>query len=274
MVSIKTTGDKILDAPLFRIGQPGLFVKEIEEALLAGIIDLAVHSAKDLPSRLPEGLILGAVLARADYRDVLVSDRPGGLASLPPGARVGTSGLRRQAQLLALRPELRLRPVRGNVGTRLGKIGPEVEAVLLAAAGLDRLGLQPPHAQRLDPVEMLPAAGQGVLALEIRQDDARMAELLLPLHHQPTGLTLAAERGFLEALGGGCQVPAAALARPLEDGLLLEALIADPSGERLLRGRKAAPAAEPEAAANLGRALAAELLARGGTQILQDLVST
>ena len=271
LIPIKTTGDIIQDAPLSRIGGQGLFVKEIEEALLAGAIDLAVHSAKDLPSRLPEGLVLGAVMVRSDYRDVLVSGRPGGLDDLPLGARVGTSGLRRQAQLLARRPDLNIRPVRGNVGTRLEKVGPEVEAVLLAAAGLDRLGLAPPGARRLDSAEMLPAVGQGVLALEIRRDDARLAELIRPLHHPPTGLALAAERGFLEALGGGCQVPAAALARLGGGGLSLKALIAAPSGKRIIRGQKAAPATDPAAAADLGRALAAELLARGGADILKDL---
>ena len=269
LVPIKTTGDIILDTPLSRIGGQGLFVKEIEEALLAGAIDMAVHSAKDLPSSLPGGLILGAVMNRADCRDVLVSGRSSGLDDLPRGARVGTSGLRRQAQLLARRPDLKIIPVRGNVGTRLAKVGPEAEAVILAAAGLDRLGLAPPGARRLEPAEMLPAAGQGVLALEIRQGDARLAELIRPLHHNPTGLTLAAERGFLEALGGGCQVPAAALARLEGDELRLEALIADPAGERIIRGRKAAPAAG--SAADLGRALAAELLARGGADILKAL---
>jgi hydroxymethylbilane synthase len=271
LIPIKTTGDLVPDTPLSRIGVQGIFVKEIEAALLSGAVDLAVHSAKDLPSRLPEGLVLGAVLARADCRDVLVSDRPGGLEGLPPGARVGTSGARRQAQLLARRPDLRLNPVRGNVGTRLEKVGRQVEAVLLAAAGLDRLGLAPPFARRLDPAEMLPAAGQGVLALEIRRDDARMAELVRPLHHPPTGLTLAAERGFLEALGGGCQVPAAALARIEGSELRLEALIAEPSGQRILRGRKTAPASEQNTAADLGRALAEELLAQGGADILKAL---
>ena len=273
LIPIKTTGDMRLDLPLSRIGVQGVFVKEIEAALLEGTIDLAVHSAKDLPSRLQEGLVLGAVMARADCRDVLISDRPGGLAALPPEARVGTSGLRRQAQLLALRPDLTILSVRGNVGTRLEKVGGEIEAVLLAAAGLDRLGIQPPHAERLDPDVMLPAVGQGSLALEIRRDEPRMAELILPLHHPPSGRILGAERGFLETLGGGCQIPVAALARLEGDELTLEALIADPSGERIRRGRKTAPAAGEESAADLGRALAAELLARGGDKILSSLTS-
>jgi len=267
IVPIKTTGDRILDAPLAQIGGKGLFVKEIEEALLAGEVDLAVHSAKDLPAKLPEGLDLGATPARADFRDVLVAAAPGGLAGLPAGTRVGTSGLRRRAQLLARRPDLQISPIRGNLETRLKKIGLEVEAVLVAAAGLERLGLAPARAVILSPEEMLPAAGQGVLALEIRRDDARTAELIRPLHHEPTGLALAAERGFLAYWGGGCQLPAAALAE-VEDGrLVLRALIADPEGRRVLKGRKTGPARAEEAEA-LGRALAAELAAGGGAELM------
>ncbi|GHV56552.1 porphobilinogen deaminase [Deltaproteobacteria bacterium] len=279
IIPIKTTGDKILDAPLARIGGKGLFVKEIEEALLAGAIDLAVHSAKDLPARLPDGLLLGATPARADFRDVLVTREPGGLEKIPPGARVGTSGLRRQAQLLARRPDLRITPIRGNLGTRLQKVGPEVEAVIVAAAGLARLGLSPAQARPLDPEEMLPAVGQGALALEIRQDDARTAEIVRALHHRPTGLALAAERGFLGFLGGGCQLPVAALAQAVKDReaalgrLELTALIADPSGRRVLRGRRVGSAETPAQAANLGQSLAAELMAQGGAEILERLVS-
>jgi hydroxymethylbilane synthase len=273
IVPIKTTGDKILDAPLARIGGKGLFVKEIEEALLAGDIDLAVHSAKDLPAKLPEGLSLGATPARADFRDVLVAAIPGGLEDLPAGARIGTSGLRRQAQLLARRPDLKISPIRGNLGTRLKKIGSEVEAVLVAAAGLERLGLAPAQAVILSPEEMLPAVGQGVLALEIRQDDARTAELLRPLHHEPTGVALAAERGFLAFWGGGCQLPAAALAETEDGRLVLRALIADPGGRRILTGRKTSPAsAIRDEAAALGRELAAELAANGGEEIMREAV--
>ena len=273
IVPIKTTGDKILDAPLAKIGGKGLFVKEIEEALLSGEIDLAVHSAKDLPAKLPDGLVLGATPARADFRDVLISAAPGGLAGLSPGARVGTSGLRRQAQLLARRPDLKISPIRGNLETRLKKTGTEVEAVLLAAAGLARLGLAPYQAVILSPEEMLPAVGQGVLALEIRKDDARMAELLRPLHHEPTGLALAAERGFLAFWGGGCQLPAAALAE-VEDGRLnLRALIAYPDGRLILNGLKTGPAGltMTESAA-LGSDLAAQLAANGGAEIMRETV--
>jgi hydroxymethylbilane synthase len=275
IIPIKTTGDKILDAPLARIGGKGLFVKEIEEALLAGEIDLAIHSAKDLPAKLPEGLSLGATPARADFRDVLVTAIPGGLESLTAGAQIGTSGLRRQAQLLARRPDLKIKPIRGNLETRLKKIGTEVEAILLAAAGLDRLGLAPAQAVILSPEEMLPAVGQGVLALEIRQDDARTAELLRPLHHEPTGLALAAERGFLAFWGGGCQLPAAALAEAEDSRLFLRALIADPEGRRLLKGRKTGPArVTPGEAAALGRELAAELAANGGEEIMRETINS
>ena len=268
---IKTSGDKILDAPLASIGGKGLFVKEIEEALLDETIDLAVHSAKDLPAKLPDGLELGAVPARADCRDVWVSRTPGGLKGLPPGARVGTSGPRRQAQILARRPDLRIAPIRGNLETRLQKVGAETEAVVVAAAGLFRLGLTPLGAQTMEPSEMLPAAGQGALALEIRVGDGRTAGLIRPLHHPPTALALAAERGFLDFLGGGCQVPAAALA--VTDGaeLKLEAIIAAPSGTLVLRGRRSAPAGSPPQAAALGRDLAAELLTRGGAEIIKEL---
>jgi hydroxymethylbilane synthase len=273
IVPIKTTGDKILEAPLSLIGGKGLFVKEIEEALLAGEIDLAVHSAKDLPAKLPDGLILGATPARADFRDVLISNAPGGLAGLSPGARVGTSGLRRQAQLLSRRPDLKICPIRGNLETRLKKIGTEVEAVILASAGLTRLGLAPSQAVILSPEEMLPAVGQGVLALEIRQDDARMAELLRPLHHEPTGLALAAERGFLAFWGGGCQLPAAALAEAEDGRLNLRALIAYPDGRMILNGLKTGSADLTMTEAScLGRDLAAQLAANGGEEIMRETV--
>ena len=273
IVPIKTTGDKMLGAPLASLGGKGLFVKEIEEALLEGGIDLAIHSAKDLPGQLPEGLCLGATPARADCRDVLISSLPGGLAGLSPGARVGTSGLRRQAQLLARRPDLKISPIRGNLETRLKKTGAEVEAILLAAAGLNRLGLAPPQAVILPPEEMLPAVGQGILALEIRQNDDRVAELIRPLHHEPTGLALAAERGFLAFWGGGCQLPAAALA-VVEDGRLnLRALIAYPDGRQILRGQKTGPAGPTiSEAAVLGRELAAQLAANGGAEIMRETV--
>lgn len=271
IIPIKTTGDKILDTPLAKIGGKGLFVKEIEEALLDGRIDLAVHSAKDMPAELPEGLSIGAVPERADFRDVLISRQPGGWAALPQGARVGTSGLRRQAQLLAARPDLEVAPIRGNVATRLKKLENEFEATLLAAAGLARLGLQPENAELLPPEIMLPSSGQGSLALEIRADNLKVLELLAPINHRPTVLALAAERGFLRRLGSSCQLPVAALAQWVEGTMSLEGLIASPDGRQLIRDSQTTELDSIEAAANFGQTLASELLERGGEQLMKEL---
>ncbi len=271
ILPIKTTGDKMLYASLSALGGKGLFVKEIEEALQAGEIDLAVHSAKDLPSELPDGLGLGAVPKRADFRDVLVGREMGGLTSLPKGARVGTSGLRRRSQLLAARPDLVIEPIRGNVDTRLKKVRDEYDATLLAAAGLARLGLEPDNAVWLPPEIMLPAAGQGTLALEIRLDDLRTAELTRPLSHRPTALALAAERGFLHRLGSGCQLPVAVLAQQVEQTMVLEGLIASLDGRRVVRAKKTVELDSTEAAANFGKLLATELLGRGGEEIMKEL---
>lgn len=271
IIPIKTTGDKILDTPLAKIGGKGLFVKEIEEALLEGRIDLAVHSAKDMPAELPEGLSIGAVPERADFRDVLISRQPGGWAALPKGARVGTSGLRRQAQLLAARPDLEVAPIRGNVATRLKKLENEFEATLLAAAGLARLGLQPENAELLPPEIMLPSSGQGSLALEVRTNNLRVLELLAPINHRPTALALAAERGFLRRLGSSCQLPVAALARWGEGTMSLDGLIASPDGRQLIRDRQTTELDSGEAAANFGQTLASELLERGGEKLMKEL---
>lgn len=271
IIPIKTTGDRIQDVPLSAIGGKGLFVKEIEEALLAGRIDLAVHSAKDMPAELPDGLTLGAVPRRANFRDALISRYPGGLTGLPKGARLGTSSLRRAAQILAARPDLVIAPLRGNVSTRLKKLETEFEATILAAAGLARLNVQPPNATELPPDIMLPAAGQGVLALELREDDVRTEELLAPLDHAPTALALAAERGFLRHLGSGCQLPVAAYAEFEGGSLTLTGLIASPDGRRLFRETMTVEPDSSAAAANLGEFLAARLLAAGAQSIMDDL---
>lgn len=271
IVPIKTKGDQLLEVALSKVGGKGLFVKEIEEALLAGAIDMAVHSAKDLPSELPPGLTLGAVPERADCRDVLISRGGWSLENLPPQARVGTSGLRRQAQLLAARPDLVISPIRGNVGTRLKKLEAEFEATLLAAAGLDRLGLNPPGSCFLETSAMLPAAGQGVLALEVRQGDLAIMDLLRPLNHRPTLLALTAERGFLSRLGSGCQLPVAALAKMMGQVMTLDGLIASLDGQRVIRGQKTVELDSSEAAANLGLLLASELLDQGGDKIMEEL---
>lgn len=271
IIPIKTTGDKILDAPLAAIGGKGLFVKEIEEALLAKRVDLAIHSAKDLPAELPCGLTLGAVPQRADFRDVLICREPGGLAGLPQGAKVGTSGLRRRAQLLALRPDLQIEALRGNVGTRLEKIKTDFYATLLAAAGLARLGVTPPHSVWLDHETMLPAAGQGILALEVREGDEETAKILSPIHHRESAFALFCERGFLKELGSGCQLPIASLALIDNGTITLEGLIASLSGQKIVRDKWVRKIANTQEAASFGAELAQNLLGRGGREIMKEL---
>lgn len=265
---IKTTGDKILDVPLAQVGGKGLFVKEIEDALLAGAADLAVHSMKDVPSELPDGLTLGAVARREDPRDALISPIAVEIKNLPTGARVGTSSLRRQAQLLALRPKLEIVPLRGNVDTRLRKLEEEgLDAIILAEAGLARLGLEVERA--LIPIEqMLPAVGQGALGLEMRADDPMVRELIAPLNHPDTAAAVDAERAFLARLEGGCQVPIAGHAT-VENGIVkFSGLVADLKGERLVTGGGLAPPAE---AAAMGEQVAQEVLDGGGREILAEV---
>jgi hydroxymethylbilane synthase len=270
LVVLTTSGDRIRDRSLAALGGKGLFVKELEEALLAQRADLAVHSAKDLPARLAPGLALAAFPERADPRDALVGRRAGTtLASLPQGARVGTGSFRRASQLLLRRPDLSVVPLRGNVGTRLRKLEEEgLDAVLLACAGLARLGLEERIDERLDPADMLPAVGQGTLALEVREDDPLRAELAA-LDDAPTRIALTAERAFLGGLGGDCTVPLAALAEPAAPGRLrLRGLLASPDGSRVARAELEAPDAEAEAA---GAAAAARVRAGGGEAILAAL---
>jgi hydroxymethylbilane synthase len=232
---ISTRGDRITDRPLAELGRNGVFVTEIEAALRSGEIDLAVHSAKDLPSRLAPDMRLAAFLQREDPRDVLVS-RAGPLAALPPGARVGTSSPRRAAQLRALRPDLALADVRGNVDTRLRRLAAgEYSALLLAAAGLIRLGRVAEITEWLEPAVMLPAVGQGALAIEVRADDPMLLELSAPLHHPPTGFAVGAERAFLAELGGDCASVTGALATETPAGLHLTAMVGAADG-RLIRG--------------------------------------
>lgn len=269
IVVIKTTGDIILDRPLAKVGGKGLFVKEIEEALLDGRIDVAVHSAKDMPSELPDGLILAATPPRADHRDALISQGGGPVSSLPLKARVGTSSLRRAAQLLRVRPDLEVVSVRGNVQTRLGRLAADCQGVVLAAAGLDRLGLAPEGLCRLEPSVMLPAAGQGCLGLEARADDLRVLELIGVLHDEPSATALKAERAFLKTAGGSCQAPIAAWARfsgPSE--LTLTALIAEPDGSLFLTDSLVFAADQAQRA---GEELAQRLLAQGGREIIERL---
>ncbi|HEX6980663.1 MAG TPA: hydroxymethylbilane synthase [Alphaproteobacteria bacterium] len=237
LVPIKTTGDRIQDRTLATAGGKGLFTKEIEEALFAGTIDIAVHSMKDMPTRLPDGLVIPCLLPREDPRDVLIGGTARRIIDLPAGAVMGTSSLRRQAQLLALRPDLRIVNLRGNVETRLRKIAAgEADGTLLALAGLKRLGLQDRAVAVLEPAEMLPAAAQGAIGVECRADDDEMLRRLAPLHDQRTGAAVAAERALLERLDGSCRTPIAALAVVVPGGgLHLDALVASPDGSRVLR---------------------------------------
>jgi hydroxymethylbilane synthase len=268
LVHIKTTGDKI-DAPLFKVGGKGLFVKEIEEALIRKEVDFAVHSAKDLPAVIPQGLILMAFPEREDPRDALISRSGKKFAEIPQGGKVGTGSLRRQAQLLSLRPDLEVVPLRGNLDTRLKKLsGLNLDAVILASAGLRRLGWEDRISEFFDPEVMIPAVGQGVLALEARQEDERASEILAPLNHLPTRIAVLAERSFLQKLGGGCQVPIAGFARIDSERLVLTGLVAGVDGKRLVKGRVEGPLEENT---DLGEGLAEDLLKRGAGEILQEV---
>ena len=268
---IKTKGDKIQDVPLAKVGGKGLFVKEIEQAMTAGAVDIAVHSIKDVPAELAEGLVLVAIPERADPRDALVSRSGGGLESLPQGAVVGTSSLRRCCQLSHRRPDLELRDLRGNVDTRLRKLDEgQYDAVVLAAAGLKRLGLGDRISEVLDPSVMLPAVGQGALGIEIRKSDWQARQLVRgALHHVPTNLRVSAERAMLAKLGGGCQVPVAGYAVLDEDGELhLEGLVGHPSGQPMYRCQQSSAGRTP---AELGQALAEELLGLGADAVLKEV---
>jgi len=264
LVFVRTTGDRVT-GPLAAAGGKGLFVKEIEEALLDGRIDAGVHSMKDVPARLAAGLVIGAVPERADARDVLIGG-DGGLAGLPPGARIGTASPRRRAQLLAHRPDLVVVLLRGNVDTRLRKWrAGEVDALLLAAAGLARLGISEPAAQPLPVDEFLPAVGQGALALECRADDGATRALLAAVDQPAAASAVAAERAFLAAVGGDCNSAIAAHATLAGGRLTLRALVTDPDGRRRLEERDTAPAADAEA---LGRTVATRLLAAGAAALM------
>ena len=266
---IHTKGDKILDVPLAQVGGKGLFVKEIEDALLDGRADVAVHSLKDVPAELPAGLVLGAALARELPYDAFVSERFATLPDLPEGARVGTSSLRRVAQLLASRPDLEVVPLRGNVDTRLRKLAEGLDAVILAAAGLRRLGLADRVTGLLTPPDFVPAVGQGVVVVECREDDGSTRARVERLEHGPTRVAMRAERAFLSRLGGGCQVPLGALAEVDGDHVTVTGMVGRPDGSTVLRDRAEGGAEEAEA---LGLALADRLLEAGGRAILDELM--
>jgi hydroxymethylbilane synthase len=266
---IKTTGDKIQDVPLAKVGGKGLFVKEIEEALLAREVDLAVHSMKDVPALLPQGLVIGVVPKREDPRDVLVTDKARSLMDLPPSARVGSSSLRRAAQVRFHRPDIQVENLRGNLDTRLRKLKEGLyDAILLAAAGLHRMGWRDRITAYLEVEDFLPAIGQGALGLEFRKDDAPIRNLLMPLHHEDTFITVQAERSLLERLEGGCQVPIGGHARVVGKRVELTGLVASVDGSTVFRASRTAPG---EDAARLGIQVAEELLAAGARSILEEV---
>ena len=268
----RTTGDKRLDESLASIGAKGLFTKELETDLARGKVDCCVHSLKDLPTEMPAGLEIVSLLAREDPRDVLIVSNVVGastLAELPAGSRIGTSSLRRRSQLLAARPDLEVVDLRGNVPTRLRKVDQgQVHAAILAAAGLHRLGVSQQITAYLDAPGWLPAAGQGAIAIQIRADDSASRELFAPLGDEETMIDVRAERAFLAALEGGCQVPIGALAIRRGDERVLHGFIGDVNGRRIVRGELALDAAQPELT---GVRLANELRHRGATDILEGL---
>lgn len=270
LAGFTTRGDKILDTSLSKIGGKGLFVKELEHALLAGEADIAVHSMKDVPMEFPEGLGLACICKREDPRDALVSNRFASLAELPPGARLGTSSLRRQCQIREKRPDLRIIDLRGNVQTRLNKLDAgEFDAIILAAAGLKRLGLQQRITELLADTVCLPAGGQGAIGIETRTGaqarDLQIRQWLKPLQHLQTDLCVRAERAMNRQLQGGCQVPIAGFAVLEKDELWLRGLVGSIDGQRMLRAEAHAAAADPEA---LGTGVANQLLAQGAREIL------
>ena len=265
IVTMRTEGDRRADARLAVVGGKGLFVREIEDALLRKEIDLAVHSLKDLPAETPDGLTLGAYPPRADARDVLVFRAPATLATLRSGAMVGTSSPRRRAVLLSVRPDLDVQPIRGNVDTRLRKLeSAGFDAIVLAAAGLARMGLTPPHAEMLDPDVFVPAVGQGILALEVRVDDRTTLAHLAPLDDPATRPCALAERACLARLGASCNTPIAAHARLRGAVVHLTGIVASEDGRRLLRASASGAAMD---AACIGRGLADGLLAQGAAEI-------
>lgn len=266
---IKTTGDKITDVPLAKVGGKGLFVKEIEDALLDGTVDMAVHSMKDVPALLPEGLHIGAVPEREDPRDALILRSGSTIEDLPPGAVIGTSSLRRAAQILKLRPDFEIRTLRGNLDTRLRKLTDgQYDAIILASAGLRRMGWEDRITLLLDPSIFLPAIGQGALGIESRIGDERVRRILEPLNHPETASAVAAERSLLKELEGGCQVPIGGYASVSGDTIELAGLVASIDGRKVFKAKLAGTVGN---AVELGKSVAAELLASGARNILDEV---
>ncbi|MHB9093912.1 MAG: hydroxymethylbilane synthase [Eubacteriales bacterium] len=269
IVSMKTQGDKILDVALAKIGDKGLFTKELEVAMLDGETDLAVHSMKDLPTVLPEGLMIGAICERVDPRDVVISRNGVALAELPKGAKIGTSSLRRCAQLLSYRPDLQLDPLRGNLNTRMAKLERNnLDAIILAAAGVERLGWGDRITERLSTDVCLPAVGQGSIGIEIREGDKEIYDVVQTINHFPSQAAIIAERALLKRLEGGCQIPIGALGT-VEAGLLtLKGVVASLDGKEVIRSQITGPVGE---AAVLGESLAEQLVAMGADKILTSV---
>ncbi len=268
---IKTTGDKILDSPLAKIGGKGLFVKEIEKALEKGQIDLAVHSMKDVPTELPTGLVIGAVTRREDPRDALVSRGKVSLMDLPKGAKIGTSSLRRKAQLWRKRPDFDMVDVRGNLDTRIRKMKEgQFDAMVLARAGLKRMGFEDEVTEVLGPQIMLPAVGQGALAIEVREDDEAVREMVGSLNHLPTQQSIMAERALMKRLEGGCQVPVGALGVVDDGQIRLKAMVASLDGRKMVQDEVVGL---PQHAEELGIELAEKLLHQGAEAILAEVRS-
>jgi hydroxymethylbilane synthase len=271
LVTMTTQGDRVLDSPLAKIGGKGLFVKELEQGMQAGAADIAVHSMKDVPAELPPGLEIRAILEREDPRDAFVSNRFTDIEALPQGARVGTSSLRRQCQLRALRPDLEILDLRGNVGTRLGKLDAgDYDAIVLACAGLRRLGLEARITRALSDEMLLPAIAQGVIGIECRGDDARVHGLIDALNHDETAIRTRAERAMNARLAGGCQAPVAGYSEIIDGNLELRGLVGRPDGSGIIRGAITGP---PEEAEALGIELAEDLLSRGADVILRELMA-
>ena len=264
---IKTSGDIMQDVSLTKIGGKGVFVKEIEDALLSGTVDLAVHSMKDVPTEIPAGLIFAGVMKREDARDVLVSKNNKKIEFMPRGARIGTGSLRRASQLLAVLPDLAIVSLRGNLETRLKKIETEnLQGIILAAAGMKRMGLTEKISQYLPVETMLPAVGQGALGLQTREADHELGKIVAKLNHESTAAEVMAERSFLRHLGGGCLLPIAAFGKLEGDKLTLEGLVAAPNGDSIIRDKVRGAIAEAE---ELGKKLAEMILEKGGKKLLE-----
>jgi hydroxymethylbilane synthase len=274
ILGMTTRGDQILDRTLSKVGGKGLFVKELENALADGRADLAVHSLKDVPMQLPPGFELSTILEREDARDAIVSNLYDSLGAMPPGSVVGTSSLRREALLRARYPHLEVKPLRGNLDTRLAKLDRgDYAAIILAAAGLKRLGLAERIRCLLDPADSLPAAGQGALGIEIRAGRPELAAWLAPLHHLHTAAAVEAERMVSRALGGSCEVPLGAYAIWRDGALHLRGIVATPDGKRVLSAHASSPAETIERALDLGRDVAGQLVQQGALDIVRELSS-